>query len=167
MYYFIILLHGFLASTLLLRSLKPFSFLIYITCDLCVCVLFFLFFSCTLVYSLFPSLLSFFKSLKVFKIVSVFSVLKFYDDGFLCGFRFIQGAEYWCPLSLWKHLLILGLFLEWGCWLFLSNFFFLSQTPFIWITDLLDQSSNFPIFSFLFAISFLLLSSFPHILFRI
>ena len=117
-----------------------------------VCVLFFLF-TPVLLFILFASLLSFFKYLKAFKSVSVFSILKFNSEGSLCGFLFIQGAECLVCPSVWKRLLVLGLFLEWGCWLFLSDFSFLSRIPFIGIIDLLDQSSDFLIFSFLFSIS--------------
>ena len=54
-----------------------------------------------LLFILFSSLPSFFKSLKAFKNVSVFSVLKFNSEGSLFGFLFIQGAEYLvCPFSL-------------------------------------------------------------------
>lgn len=121
-----------------------------------VCVLFFLF-TPVLLFILFASLLSFFKYLKAFKSVSVFSILKFNSEGSLCGFLFIQGAECLVCPSVWKRLLVLGLFLEWGCWLFLSDFSFLSRIPFIGIIDLLDQSSDFLIFSFLFSIFFFLL----------
>lgn len=110
-----------------------------------------------LLFILFSSLPSFFKSLKAFKNVSVFSVLKFNSEGSFFGFLFIQGAEYLvCPFSL-ETLFSFGTFSWVRLLVISSNFSFLSQIPFIEIIDLLDQSSNFLIFSFLFSIFFFLL----------
>lgn len=129
--YFIILLHCFLASILLLRSLKSFWFFIYYMWPMCMCFVFL--FSPLLLLML--SSLSFIKS----KIL-VFSFLQLYSDEPFCGFLLFQGVGTWCAFSIWKYLSILGLFLEWCCWLFPSRFSLSLSNSFYW-----DNGPSWPV----------------------
>lgn len=124
---------------LLLGSLKLFWWLTDITCGLCVFCFSFLPLSSYL-FSFLP-FSHIFKSLKAFKSISVFSVLKFNSEGSLCGFLFIQGAEYLvCPFSLetpfsfgtfsWMRLLIISF-----------PFLFSFSNSFYW-----DDRPSWPIF---------------------
>lgn len=144
MCYFIILFRWYLASKLLLRSLKPFWFLLYSVWRVYVFCFSFLF--SPLFLSFLP--LSLLKSLKALRIVLVSRVRKFYNANVLVWVFSPMVLSTWPDLSVWKHLFNPGIIFLNEVESFFPFFpfppsFFLSQTPLIGIMDLFDQSSNF------------------------